>query len=107
VIRLMIDTGSVDLCLYHKRVDTWISKTRAGKAAIAGMLGERAGREIWVSDLVIGTTTWKTARALVLETGASSLPEFNNTIDGFAGLKPLGLKRIHFDFERGMLSWER
>ncbi len=46
-------------------------------------------------------------KALVLETSATSLPAFNNMIDGFVGLKPLGLKRIHFDFEQGILSWER
>jgi hypothetical protein len=65
------------------------------------MGGGSRSSEVPLQALQIGPTEWRELTAMVID---NPRPE---RWDAVLGVGSLGLKRIHFDFERRILSWEK
>ncbi len=103
-IRLSVDTGAERISLVEARIKHRVPEFRI---RVQRQIGTRhLGRKSWLKDVRLlgfqmGSTTWKQLPALVIPT-AAALEK-----DGVLGVASLRLKRIRFDFERRILSWEK
>jgi hypothetical protein len=63
--------------------------------------GETAAYQVSVYSLLLGGNEWRNLYALAFET-----PKPRDR-DGTLGVACLGLRRIQFDFERNLVSWDK
>ena len=65
--------------------------------------GKTQLQKIYLSDVVIGGGQWKRLEAFLLK----KAPDDQVNFDGVIGVSSLKIKRIHFDFQEALISWER
>jgi len=101
-LRLAVDTGAHLIAVYRKSIEAWGQRVHGEKRVeIAHGGGFTEARQITLSSLEIGAAKISRPIVAILETDSP-----NSKIDGFLGTASLGLKRIHFDFQRQALSIE-
>ncbi|RPI21094.1 MAG: hypothetical protein EHM61_25590 [Acidobacteria bacterium] len=101
-LRLAVDTGAHMIAVYRKSVEDWGKRVIGEKRTkVAHSGGFIEAREITLPSLEIGTAKISRPAVAILQTDNP-----NSKIDGFLGTASLGLKRIHFDFQRQALSIE-
>ncbi len=95
-LRLAVDTGAHLIAVYRRPVEGWGKRIMGEKRTkVAHSGGFVEARQIVLPSLEIGAA--KISRPVVAILEADNP---NSQIDGFLGTASLGLKRIHFDFER-------
>ncbi|RPJ60078.1 MAG: hypothetical protein EHM23_11750 [Acidobacteria bacterium] len=101
-LRLAVDTGAHLIAVYRKSVQGWGKRAIGEKRVkVAHSGGVIEAREITVPSLEIGAAKISRPAVAILETDNPA-----SKIDGFLGTASLGLKRIHFDFDRQAFSIE-
>jgi len=101
-VRMLVDTGAAAFCLFESGPKIWQSRRLTERrTSIPHMAGGSSSSEVPLQAIQIGPTEWKELTALVVD---NPKPE---GWDAVLGVGSLGLKRIHFDFERRILSWEK
>ena len=102
-IRLSLDTGSHEMILLRERLQNGMSQLPV-KERIQGdhLFGKYRLDVVRLPEVKLGSSRWSKVTALVSH--ESPLPDSKK--DGVLGVTSFGLKRIHFDFEHRVLSWE-
>jgi len=101
-IRMLVDTGAATFRLFESGPRIWqYRRLTERQASTPHMGGGFRSSELPLKALRIGPTEWKELMAMVID---NPRPE---RWDAVLGVGSLGLKRIHFDFERRILSWEK
>ena len=104
LLTLVVDTGCGDLILFQRENRNWTGARRIQGKKVLGHAGGKARLgNVLLSDLTIAETKWDQLRAHLMETPTGAYPG----IDGVLGVRSLGLKRIQFDFQNGIISWQR
>jgi predicted aspartyl protease len=100
--RLLVDTGADRLYLFGLRLKGWmrISSIRANLVS-TNLAGRTGLKQIALPSLQIGTYSWRNLEGLIVP-GPEPV-----ACDGALGVAVLNLKRLHLDFARGLLGWER
>lgn len=62
--------------------------------------GMSAGKRIQLPDMELGNSQWRDLNGILMD-----LP--NQSKDGLLSVWQLGLKIVHFDFERKLMSWNK
>jgi len=95
-LRLAVDTGAHLIAVYGKSVEGWGKRVIGEKQVkVAHGGGFIEARQITLPSLEIGAARISRPAVAILEADNP-----NSKIDGFMGTASLGLKRIHFDFQR-------
>ncbi len=97
--RVFVDTGAQELALFENRTGA-IPGTRVVREETRTVM---SGREVAVQrvefkELTLGTTHWAHREGSLME---------GSPFDGTLGPRWLGAKRIRFDFEHKVISWEK
>jgi predicted aspartyl protease len=97
-VQLMVDSGCEDLMLFKERVRGRIKPARVlSRGRIQHLRGQAAVTRVLFSRLQMGQKDW---------VGEAFLLEGNHPhVDGILGLSSLGVDRVCFDFQSGMLSF--
>jgi predicted aspartyl protease len=99
-VRLVVDSGAHLTSVYRESVDSWGKNAIHEKwVRVAHGGGLVPARKMAVPSVEFAGLRISQPRVVILEAENS---KFN--IDGFLGTASLGLKRIHLDFERRVLS---
>ena len=62
--------------------------------------GTGGGKQVILPDMELGNSRWTNPSGILMD-----LP--NQATDGLLSVKQLGLKIVHFDFERNLMSWKK
>jgi predicted aspartyl protease len=99
-LRLQVDTGFNAILVYGDRLHL---VARGDMGAHSGTFGrDLSARPGSASQLKIGD--WQGRQITVYETDDE--PRGNVEFDGLLGPAAIGIHRLAFDFERGMMSWD-
>ena len=103
--RLLVDTGSPDLVLFRTRLAAILPNPpwRAGKT-VQYASGPARLHHIDLRDVTLGGQAWATLPAWTLDRTPVGYPP---GIDGVLGVRALGCRSVHFDFERSELGCRR
>ena len=101
VVRVIVDTGAQELALFEKQPGGLVPDSQGVEEETrTSMAGQVVIKRAEFQELALGTTHWARREGLFIE--APSL-----LFDGLLGPKWLGAKRIGFDFEHKVISWEQ
>jgi hypothetical protein len=70
--------------------------------SVQHVAGRTTLKEVFLTDASIGSIHWPNLSAYLLDTGASH----SSGVAGLIGFSQFGVKRLHFDFNNYILSWE-
>jgi hypothetical protein len=62
--------------------------------------GRGGGKQVILPDMELGNSRWTNPSGILMD-----LP--NEAKDGLLSVRQLGLKIVHFDFERNLMSWKK
>ncbi len=100
-LRLAVDTGSHTLILYRESQMRWLVPKSMFPGASFNQLGRTGGgKQVILPDMMLGNERWTNPSGILLDLR-------NQSIDGLLSVKQLGMKIVHFDFERRLMSWNR
>jgi predicted aspartyl protease len=100
-LRLAVDTGAHTIFLYKESQMGWIKPMVTHESAWFYMAGGMsAGKRIQLPDMELGNSQWRDLNGILMD-----LP--NQSKDGLLSVWQLGLKIVHFDFERKLMSWNK
>ena len=104
ILRMMFDTGSPLVLLYKRRLDGGAPGRRV---PVEKKLYHVAAREtlngVLLSAVRLGEDRWDRLSAFLLDSPVTGY----EGLHGVLGPRNLGLDRVHFDFRRNRVSWER
>jgi hypothetical protein len=101
-VRLLLDTAAKDVLLYESRDLRRFSMSRTGEVKPIRHIGGRFPSErVKILQIALGQSRWKEMSAFLVKGVARE-----ESPDGVLGPSALGLKRLHLDFMRGLISWE-
>lgn len=101
-LRVLVDAGAAAFCLFEEGPKIWqYRRITERRASMPHMGGNTPSSEVPLQAVRIGSAEWKELTAVVID---NPRPE---RWDAVLGVGSLGLKRIYFDFERRILSWEK
>ena len=69
-------------------------------AGYLGVGGMGRGKQVILPNMEMGNSRWTNPSAILMD-----LP--NEAKDGLLSVKQLGMKTVHFDFERNLMSWKK
>ncbi|MGA2262648.1 MAG: aspartyl protease family protein [Acidobacteriota bacterium] len=100
-LRLAVDTGTYTIVLYKESQMFWLQPMMTLQKEGFGMLGGMSrGKVVLLPGMELGNSRWTSLSAILLD-----LPD--QTKDGLLSVMQLGLKILHFDFERNLMSWKK
>lgn len=101
-VRLAVDTGAGQSTLFQDAVKTWIKRLRGGRRlAMAHAAGSSMAKEVRIPDVQLGSATWKDLPVLVLDAKRNGRKD-----SGVLSPIGMGIRRVSFDFEHNLFSWE-
>lgn len=101
-LRMSVDTGIDGICLYEERGKRRLAGQKSAELlSVAHLGGETPGRQMLLNQVFLGGWEWRGLKAALLH------PAQPVERDGTLGIAALGLARVHFDFERCLISWTR
>jgi Aspartyl protease len=104
-MRLLVDTGSRDLVLFKSRMPAAVLPLPwKGDKVVRHVSGSARLLRYDLRDVSLGDAHWDTLPGFVLDASMAGYPP---GIDGVLGVLALGSTRVHFDFARGELGWNR
>lgn len=102
-VRLLLDTGVSAILLYRDRLGDRLPELRVERQIRGASLSGAASLEVVTLPRVQLNGTDLERRAVLLRNSpAGLLPR----VDGYMSLTALGARRVSFDFERKIFSWE-
>jgi predicted aspartyl protease len=100
---LKVDTGLSGLILFENRINCKLNMTKSNnRRYVQHVAGTTSLQRVFLTDASLGGSHWSKLSAHLMETHS----EASSGLSGLIGLKELGINRISFDFEHGILSWE-
>jgi predicted aspartyl protease len=100
-LRLAVDTGSYSIILYKESQLGWLDARAMPQGAMYQILGGTGkGKQVILPDMELGNSRWTNPCGILLD-----LP--NQAKDGVLSVWQLGLRVVHFDFERKLMSWNK
>jgi len=100
-LRLAVDTGSYTIVLFKEPQMRWLEPRVIHQRARLQMVGRLGGgKQVILPDMELGNSRWTNPGGILVD-----LP--NEAKDGLLSVKQLGLKILHFDFERNLMSWKK
>lgn len=100
-VHLLVDTGSSDLVLFESRLASRLLGLASVLRRSRNLQGEFALREVQLSDVRLGNSSFGARRAYVAADHNNGL-----SFDGLLGVSALHVRQVSFDFERRRLTWE-
>lgn len=101
--RLLLDTGTRDLVLYRNRWQGPLEGLKAqGQKDVFHLAGTTPLFQVRIPRLLLGSLSRQKADVFLMDIPDDYLP----FADGVVGPVALGMKRLHFDCSRNLLSWE-
>ena len=101
MVRVLVDTGAQELALFEKPPGGLLPDgQRVEEETRTSMAGQVVIKRAEFHELALGTAHWARREALFMEAPTS-------LFDGLLGPRWLGAKRIGFDFEHRVISWEK
>src|SRR5437879_3948413 len=101
MVRVFVDTGARDLALFESQtVGAWPGVQVVGQEIRTSMAGQVVMKRAAFHELTLGTTHWARREGFFTETAS-------NLFHGLLGPRWLGAKRIGFDLEHKVISWEK
>ena len=100
-LRLAVDTGSHAIVLYNESQLGWLQirvLLQRARFQMLGRMGE--GKQVVLPDMELGNLRWTNPSGMLLDRP-------NQAKDGLLSVRQLGLKVVHFDFERNLMSWRK
>jgi predicted aspartyl protease len=102
-LNLSLDTGAADVILYGHRAEGRIRMKRTSERRPAVYVGGKSTlRKVYLPEVTVAETLWEEVPAFLLD-GRSP----QQGLDGLLGVSGLGLKKLHLDFDRNRVGWER
>ena len=103
-VRLSVDTGAAGITLHQTdRLSQIVRSPLTRSVRTSNFTGAATVTEVRLREVRLGSSLWRELRANV--TSAPPLEGVDKL--GVLSVASLGLKRIQFDFERGVFSWEK
>ncbi|MEE8348478.1 MAG: retroviral-like aspartic protease family protein [Acidobacteriota bacterium] len=105
-VRLRMDTGARTINLYRSKMHKSIRKLRIKlEIPFTHVSGTSKYQEVALPKVELSGSQWEyvTARLMVFY----NQPPIDHPYDGVLGLGELDIKRIYFDFQSNVLSWEK
>ena len=103
-VRLSVDTGASRITLHQTdNLKQIVRSPLTRSVRTSNIIGTSKVTEVRLRDVRLGSTGWNEVRANV--TTAPPVPGIDK--QGVLSVTSLGLKQIQFDFENGLMSWER
>ena len=100
-VRVLVDTGAQDLALFESQTRGALPGVQVvGQETRTTMRGPVVVKRAEFHELALGTAHWARREALFVEAPPT-------LFDGLLGPRWLGAKRIGFDFEHKLISWEK
>jgi hypothetical protein len=100
-LQFVVDTGAEALCLYKNTPPIWRDRIDySPRRIIHHLSGSSVSTIVALGAMQIGPTTWKDLPAMVV--GRHNPGGWH----GILAINALGLNRVHFDFQRNLLSWD-
>jgi len=100
-LRLAVDTGVHTIFLYKESQMGWLESMMTHQSAWFFMAGgTSAGKRVLLPDIELGNSRWRDLDGILMD-----LP--NQSKDGLLSVWQLGLKIVHFDFKRNLMSWKK
>jgi len=104
VLNMMFDTGAPLVLLYQRRLDGDVPGRRVPVEKTLHHLGAKESLGgVLLSGVRLGESRWDRLDAFLLDAPISGY----EGLHGVLGPRSLELSRIHFDFRRNEVSWER
>ncbi len=103
-VRLIVDTGLQGILLYEERLRKSVPELRtAGSIKNATMGGRVQVKQATLPGVIVGNRNREVPVVFLPSPAAGTLPG----IDGVVGITALQAHRVHFDFSRRTLTWEK
>ena len=102
-VRLLLDTGVSAILLYRDRMGDRLPELRVERQIRGASMGGAASLEVVTLPRVQLNGTDLERHAVLLR---NSPPGLLPRIDGYMSLTALGARRVSFDFESKIFSWE-
>ncbi len=100
VVRVIVDTGAQELALFEKQPGDLVpDRQGVGEQTRTSMAGQVVIKRAEFQELTLGTTHWARREGLFIEAPST-------LFDGLLGPRWLGAKRIRFEAELKVISWE-
>jgi len=97
-LRVFVDTGAGELALFENRTGVIPGTQVVGQETRTTIRGQVVVKTVEFHELTLGTTHWARREGSLME---------GSLFDGTLGPKWLGAKRIRFDLEHKIISWEK
>ncbi len=97
-LRVYIDTGAQDLALFENLTGLLPDAPVVSEETRTTLKGQAIVKTVELHELTLGTAHWGHRRGLLMQ---------GSLFDGALGPRWLGAKRVHFDFERKVVSWSK
>ncbi len=103
-VHLLLDTGAPSLVLFETRIPGLVEDYKVGSLRRAtNLMGEIDSRPVQLRNLRLGSAQFKKEPAVMVQDRSDSGRNF----DGLMSPAALGITRVAFDFERGVLAFSR
>ena len=104
-LNLAVDSGAKDLILYERRVKKLESAIPTGeRKTFQHFGGSNRLNGVTLPRVQLGDVSWVEVAGFLLR--GEQWDAYPKGVDGVIGLAALKLRRLHFDFQNGVLSWE-
>ena len=97
-LRVFVDTGAGELALFENRTGVIPGTQVVGQETRTTIRGQVVVKTVEFHELTLGTTHWARREGSLME---------GSLFDGTLGPKWLRAKRVRFDFEHKIISWEK
>jgi predicted aspartyl protease len=100
-VHLLVDTGSSDLVLFESHLASGLRGLASVLRTSRNLKGAFALREVQLSDIQLGNSSFGARRAYV-----ASDHNKNLSFDGLLGVSALHPRQVSFDFEHRRFNWQ-
>jgi predicted aspartyl protease len=100
-LHLLVDTGSAELVLFESHLASRLRGLAGVLRTSRNLKGEFALREVQLSDVQLGNSSFGARRAYVTTDRNRSL-----SFDGLLGVSALHVRQVSFDFEHRRFTWQ-
>ena len=97
-LQVFVDTGAQELALFENRTGAIPGSLVVREETRTTLAGPVAVKTVQLHELTLGTTNWARREGSLMK---------GSLFDGTLGPKWLGAKRIRFDLEHKIISWEK
>jgi hypothetical protein len=100
-LRLAVDTRTYTIVLFKESQMGWLEpRVMLQSARFCRVGGTGGGKQVILPDMALGNSRWTNPSGILMDLR-------NQAKDGLLSVRQLGLKIVHFDFERNLMSWKK